>query len=366
MTKLLRTTENGLYCPQGDFYVDPWRAMPRAVVTHAHSDHARWGSDNYLAARAGAAIFHLRLGHEANFDFVDYGETRTINGVQLSLHPAGHMTGAAQVRIEHQGEVCVVSGDYKLQADLTCRSFEPIRCHTFVTESTFGLPIYRWQDSTEVFAEINSWWKSNQEQGKASLLYGYTVGKAQRLLAGIDSTIGPIFGHGAIINACEAYRECGVNLPEVQRVMSVERDFDWSRALVVAPPSANGTPWMRRFGRVSTGMASGWMRVRGIRRRKVVDRGFVLSDHVDWSSMLTAIRETGAETVWVTHGYVRQVVEHLNQIGLNAAALATQYGNEEDDDVAGVEDEVEAQVAPPLAPPPLTVPNSTEEGEVSS
>jgi putative mRNA 3-end processing factor len=230
-----------------------------------------------------------------------------------------------------------------------------------VTESTFGLPIYRWQDSPEVFAEINAWWKLNQEQGKASLLYGYTVGKAQRLLAGIDSTIGPIFGHGAIINACEAYRECGVNLPEVQRVMSVDRNFDWSRALVIAPPSANGTPWMRRFGRVSTGMASGWMRVRGIRRRKVVDRGFVLSDHVDWSSMLTAIRETFAETVLVTHGYVRQVVEHLNQIGLNAAALATQYGNEEDDDVAVAEDEVDDQNAPPLA-----TPRSTEEGEVLS
>ncbi len=340
MTKLLRTTEFGLYCPPGDFYVDPWRGVPRAVVTHAHSDHARWGSESYLTAREGEGIFRLRLGQEANFDFVDYGETRSLNGVRVSLHPAGHMTGAAQVRIEYQGEVCVVSGDYKLADDPTCRAFEPVRCHTFVTESTFGLPIYRWTPSAEVFGDINAWWRSNQEQGKASLLYGYTVGKAQRLLAGIDSAIGPIFGHGAIINACEAYRACGVKLPEVERVLSAEKGFDWSRALVVAPPSANGTPWMRRFGRVSTGMASGWMRVRGIRRRKVVDRGFVLSDHVDWSSMLTAIRETGAETVWVTHGYVRQVVEHLKKIGLQAAALATQFGNEEDDDVGVETDEV--------------------------
>jgi putative mRNA 3-end processing factor len=346
MTQLLRTTDSGLYCPQGDFYIDPWRAVRRAVVTHAHSDHARWGSEGYLAAREGIGIFRLRLGREASIDFADYGEVRHINGVRVSLHPAGHMTGAAQVRLEYQGEVCVVSGDYKLEADPTCRRFEPIRCHTFVTESTFGLPIYRWGPPAAVFADINTWWRSNQEQGKASLLYGYTVGKAQRLLAGMDATIGPIFGHGAIINACEAYRESGVKLPEVQRVMTVDKSYDWSRALVVAPPSANGTPWMRRFGRVSTGMASGWMRVRGIRRRKVVDRGFVLSDHVDWSSMLTAIRETHAETVWVTHGYVRQVVDYLRSVGLQAAALATQYGNEEDDDVAVAGDEVAAEGAP--------------------
>jgi putative mRNA 3-end processing factor len=341
MTKLLRTTDRGLYCPQGDFYVDPWRGVPRAVVTHAHSDHARLGSDYYLAAAEGEGIFRLRLGQEATFDFVEYGETRLINGVKVNLHPAGHMTGAAQVRLEYKGEVCVVSGDYKLEEDSTCQRFEPVRCHTFVTESTFGLPIYRWAPSNQVFEEINAWWRGNQEQGKASLLYGYTIGKAQRLLAGIDATNGPLFGHGAIINACEAYRTCGVKLPDVQRVMTVEKGFDWSRALIVAPPSANGTPWMRRFGRVSTGMASGWMRVRGIRRRKVVDRGFVLSDHVDWSSMLTAIHDTGAETVWVTHGYVRQVVEHLQKIGLNAVALATQYGSEEDDDLATTTEETQ-------------------------
>jgi putative mRNA 3-end processing factor len=334
MTQILRTTDKGLHCPQGDFYIDPWHGVRRAVVTHAHSDHARWGSESYLAAREGAAIFHLRLGREANFDFVDYGEVRHLNGVRVSLHPAGHMAGAAQVRIEYQGEVCVVSGDYKLDQDPTCRAFEPVRCHTFVTESTFGLPIYRWQPCAEVFAEINAWWRASQQQGKASLLYGYTVGKAQRLLAGIDAAIGPIFGHGAIVNACQAYHECGVQLPEVQSVMQVDRGFDWSRALIVAPPSANGTPWMRRFGRISTGMASGWMRVRGIRRRKVVDRGFVLSDHVDWPGMLSAIRETRAENIWVTHGYVEQVAAYLKTIGFQARALVTQYGDVEDDDIA--------------------------------
>lgn len=356
MTKLLHTTESGLYCPHGDFYVDPWRGVPRAVVTHAHSDHTRWGSDNYLAAREGAGIFRLRLGRESNIDFVDYGESRTINGVHVSLHPAGHMTGAAQVRIEYGGEVCVVSGDYKLADDPTCRRFEPVRCHTFVTESTFGLPIYRWRPGTEVFAEIDSWWRANQQQGKASILFGYTVGKAQRLLSGIDASIGPIFGHGAIINACDAYRDCGVTLPELRRVNSVDKSFDWSRALIVAPPSANGTPWMRRFGRLSTAMASGWMRVRGIRRRRVVDRGFVISDHVDWPDLLSAVEATGAETVWVTHGYVRPVVEYLKQQGLNSAALATQFGNEEDDDVV-VEEEATSET-PPLAPP-----RRTREGE---
>ena len=179
---LLTETKNGLYCEAGDFYVDPWNPVPRAVVTHAHADHARWGCEAYLAAKTGEHIFRMRLGDKADFQFVDFGENVSMNGVKVSLHPAGHMTGSSQIRIEHQGEVIVASGDYKLETDATCESFEPVKCHTFITESTFGLPIYRWQNPDEVFEDINAWWRENQANGRASVLFGYTVGKAQRLL----------------------------------------------------------------------------------------------------------------------------------------------------------------------------------------
>ncbi|MEJ2517439.1 MAG: ligase-associated DNA damage response exonuclease [Methyloceanibacter sp.] len=332
MTQLLKLTSRGLYCDAGDFYIDPWAPVERAVVTHAHSDHARSGHKKYLAAKEGEHIFRLRLGGEPEFDFVEFGERRHLNGVTLSLHPAGHMTGSAQVRIERRGEVCVVSGDYKLQSDPTTRMFEPIRCETFVTESTFGLPIFQWQPSDSVFGEINAWWSANKAVGKPTVLYGYSVGKAQRLLASVDPDIGPIFGHGAIINACAAYRACGVSLPEVRSVQSAASKYNLRGALVVAPPSAHGTPWIRRFDNAATGMASGWMRVRGIRRRRAMDRGFTISDHVDWLGMLDTIRATEAGRVWVTHGYTSQVVDYLRQLGYDAKELITQFRGEVVDD----------------------------------
>ncbi len=325
---ILQETPVGLYCEAGNFYVDPWRPVPRAIITHAHSDHARSGCESYLAARSGSAILQMRLGQSARIHFVDYGDVVTIGGAKVSLHPAGHMTGSAQVRIEVQGEVCVVSGDYKLQSDPTCPSFEPVRCHTFVTESTFGLPLYRWDEPAEVFTEINGWWRDNQGRGAASLLLGYTVGKAQRLLASVDPTIGPIFAHGAILNACRAYRACQVKLPELGNCLAVQGKFDWSRALIVAPPSVLGTTWLRRFGNVSTAMASGWMRVRGIRRRRAVDRGFALSDHVDWQDLMQAIALTRASSVWVTHGYTQQVVRTLQMRGLDARVVRTEFSGE--------------------------------------
>ena len=332
MEPLLAETTKGLYCPAGDFYVDPWQPVNHAVVTHAHADHARRGCKAYLAAKSGEHIFRMRLGNQADFQFVDFAETVTINGVNVSLYPAGHMTGSAQIRIEHRGQIVVASGDYKLQSDPTCAAFEPVRCHTFISESTFGLPIYRWEESQVVFNQINDWWRGNQQQGKASILFGYTVGKAQRLLSGVDSNIGPIFAHGAILRACDAYRKCGVKLPELLNVMEAEKDIDWSKALVVAPPSARGSTWLRRFGDVSLAMASGWMRVRGVRRRRVVDRGFVISDHVDWLGMLNAIEQSEADSVWVTHGYTEQVVRHLRGRGLDARSVQTQFRGELEDE----------------------------------
>lgn len=327
---LLTETPNGLYCSAGDFYVDPWRPVDRAVVTHPHADHARPGCKHYLAAKEGHAIFRMRLGDAASIEFVDFGEVQSIGGVNVSLHPAGHMTGSAQVRLEAKGEVVVVSGDYKLQQDATCRDFEPLRCHTFITESTFGLPIYSWEATGIVAESINGWWKKNIAAGRASLLLGYTVGKAQRLLSIINPDLGPIATHGAISKACEAYRACGVKLPCTVNVTDCDKDFDWSQCLIIAPPSALGTTWPRRFGNLSTAMASGWMQVRGIRRRRQVDRGFVVSDHVDWEDLMKAVSMTQAENIWVTHGYTKQVVKALCNRGLNAREVVTKFGVDEE------------------------------------
>ncbi len=329
--ELFKLNDCGLYCPHGDFYIDPWKPVERAVITHAHSDHARWGMKRYLCSKEGERVLRLRLGPEMRIDTVEYGEAIHINGVRVSLHPAGHVLGSAQVRVEHRGQVGVVTGDYKTEADLTCTPFELVKCHTFVTESTFGLPIYRWRPESEVFSQIHDWWRSNQEQGKASLLLGYALGKAQRALSGLDPEVGPIFLHGAVRKITDGYRATGVPLPPTQQVWEVNKSFDWSRAIILAPPSANGTPWLRRFGDHSTAFMSGWMAIRGARRRRAVDRGFVLSDHVDWPALLNTISATEAECVWVTHGYSSVVVQYLKEQGLDARVLPTRWEGEQDD-----------------------------------
>src|SRR5437660_881780 len=245
---LLETTDRGLYCPSGGFFVDPWEPVDRAVVTHAHADHACWGCGRYLTTRAGEGVLRVRAGIEAAVDSVPYGGPVLINGVSVSLPPAGHILGSAQVRIEHQGQVWVVSGDYKVEPDPTCAAFEPVRCHVFVSESTFGLPIYRWPPQAEVFAAINTWWRANAAAGRPTLLFGYALGKAQRLLAGLDPGVGPIYTHGAVEKITQDYRDSAVALPPTHYVGEAPRGTDWKRALVLAPPSAHGTPWSRKFG----------------------------------------------------------------------------------------------------------------------
>lgn len=329
---LLQMTDAGLYCAAGDFYIDPWQPVGRAVVTHAHADHAYGGSNHYLAAAPGERVLRLRLGEEASITALPYGEAVTVNGVRLSLHPAGHILGSAQVRVEAGGEVWVVSGDYKTGFDRTCAPFELVRCHTFISEATFGLPIYRWPAQEEVFGEINAWWRRNAAEGRASVLFAYALGKAQRVLAGIDPAIGPLYVHGAVHAMNTAYAASGVALPPSEYVQEYAARTgsrsDWAQALVVAPPSAQGTPWLRRLGDISTAFASGWMRVRGQRRRRSVDRGFVLSDHVDWPSLLEVIAATGAERVLVTHGSVAPVVRWLREHGTDAYGLDTHFGGE--------------------------------------
>ena len=324
----------GLYCPPGDFYIDPWRPVPRAVITHAHADHARIGHGHYLAAAPAEGVLRSRLG-EIDLQTLPYGQAIVHNGVGVSLHPAGHVLGSAQVRLEHGGQVWVASGDYKVAPDRTCAPFEPVRCDVFITESTFGLPIYRWHSDDAIFADINAWWSSNADAGRASVLACYSFGKAQRILSGVDPSIGSIIVHGAVEPLNRAYRAAGVALPPTRLVTDVEDKKDLRRALVLCPPSAVASTWLRRFGETSTAFASGWMQLRGARRRGGYDRGFVLSDHADWPGLLGAIAATGAQRVIVTHGSIPVMVRYLMEQGLEAEGFQTEYGDEPGEEDAG-------------------------------
>lgn len=328
--RLLRPSDSGLYCEAGDFFVDPWRRVDRAVITHAHSDHLRWGMGSYLVSKPGEEVSRIRAGEGAAVQAVEYGLRTRIGDAVVSLHPAGHVLGSAQIRIEVDGEVAVVSGDYKAEPDPSCAPFEPVKCHTFVTESTFGLPIYRWAPQAEVMADVHAWWRGNREAGKCSLLMGYALGKSQRALAALSDEVGPIYLHGALVKLTEAYARQGVVFPRYQAVSEMPKGHDFSGAMVLAPPSAAGTPWTRRFGDLSDGFLSGWMAIRGARRRRAVDRGFVMSDHVDWPSLLASVKATEAETVWVTHGYTATVVRYLRDLGFDAAILAGHFEREDE------------------------------------
>ncbi len=331
--------ENGLYCPAGDLYIDPWQPVDFAVVTHAHSDHARGGSRHYITAETGRQLLQERLGEQACVQGLEFSQGVTRNGVNISLHPAGHILGSAQVRVEYRGEVWVISGDYKLEADSTCVPFQPVRCHTFVTESTFGLPIYRWCPPAETFGQINAWWRGNQSAGRTSVIFAYSLGKAQRLLAGIDASLGPIFVHGAVMRFLPIYASAGVKLPPAQHATTESVRAAKGSGLVIAPLSTNGSPWLRKFGELSTAFASGWMQIRGARRRRALDRGFVLSDHADWNGLLATIRATGAERIWVTHGHTLPLVRWLTENGYEAETVATRFEGEEpaEETAAGAE-----------------------------
>ncbi len=337
---VLRMTERGLYCEAGDFYIDPWMAVERAVVTHAHGDHLCRGCRSYLFAQPGEALVSLRLDGAPgqHLQPVPYGQTIELNGVRVSLHPAGHILGSAQVRVQQGAEVWVVTGDYKLEPDPTCEPFELVGCHTLITEATFGLPVYRWPQPERVIAEIEAWWQANQREQRASLLFAYSLGKAQRILASLDNSVGPIYTHGAVQRINSAYRRSGVPLPPASRATAV-KDAQWDQSLIVAPVTAKGTAWTRRFGPHTSGFASGWMRVRGNRRRRAVDRGFVLSDHADWPGLIQVARASGAERVWVTHGYTHTFARWLREQGIAAEPLETPFEREEREETIQGEDE---------------------------
>ncbi len=324
MTSLIQETPAGLYCEIGDFYVDPSRRVPRAVITHAHADHARPGSAKYLATREGRRILRTRLGPSAVIDTLSYGEQHLINGVTVSFHPAGHILGSAQVRVEYRGEVWVVSGDYKIEPDPTCAAFEHVRCHTFITESTFGLPVYRWPAQQEIFEDINRWWKQCRDTDKVAVAFAYSLGKAQRLIAGVDPSIGPIYCHPSVEQLNQDYRASGIHLPKTWLPTQAPARKSWGGVLLVAPPAMANSAWLATFGAASTAMISGWMLTRATRRSQSFDRGFPLSDHADWPGLLKAIEETQADQILVTHGESGPLIRWLTECGKDASALNKQ------------------------------------------
>ena len=339
MEQLLQFTDRGIFCARAGVYLDPWKPVERAVISHGHSDHAYPGHQHYLCTTDAMPVIRHRLYlNDHSIQTLAYGEEVSINGVNFSFHPAGHIPGSAQIRVEYRNEVWVFSGDYKTQDDGISKPFELLRCNFFITESTFGLPIYKWKSQQEVFNEINQWWIKNQGEGKSSVITGYTLGKSQRILKNVDPSIGKIFTHGAVDSINKVMRSQGIDLREAPRVSDDLPKEELKGALIICPPSAIGSPWIRRFLPYSLGVASGWMKLRGTRRRRGADRGFVLSDHADWNELNAVIRSTGAEKVYVTHGYSEIFAHWLNTQGIEAHEVKTRFEGELGEMAEGIGD----------------------------
>lgn len=337
MQQLVELRAEGISCPTGRFSIDPWQPVEYALITHAHSDHVSRGSAHYLTTEEGAALLRERLGAQASLQTVRYGERININGVAVSFHPAGHILGSSQIRLESEGDIWNITGDFKLHADPTCIQYEPVRCHHLITEATFALPIYRWPQPEQVNVQVHEWWRENQARGRTSVLYAYALGKAERVLAGLDEETGPIGLHGAVLRFIPGYKAAGVRFPPFVPANAENAGILRGRGLVIAPPSAANTPWLKKFGDSSFGFASGWMMIRGHRRRRALDRGFVLSDHADWEGLLRAVELSMAEHVLATHGASEAFVRWLCEQGLHAETLQTPYAGEEEETGTGEE-----------------------------
>lgn len=325
---LLVHTALGLYCPKADVYLDPWKPVKKAILSHGHADHARWGSSSYLCTPTAAPVIKYRLG-EINLQTLPFGEEKLINGVSFSFHPAGHILGSAQIKVSYKGEMVVFSGDYKTANDGFSEAFEPVKCHTFITESTFGLPVYHWQDQKWVFNEMEEWCKNNRNNGQLSILYGYSLGKAQRILQGLPESVGPIFTHSTIEAVLNVMRNQGVFLKNTIPVNEHLTRAELLSGVIIAPPAVQNSNWLKKFEPIRNGVVSGWMALRGARRRRNADKGFVLSDHADWEGLNEAISLTGAENVFVTHGYTDILSKWLIDKGLNAHPLETNFEGDE-------------------------------------
>lgn len=333
---MLKFTNKGIFCDPGGFYIDPWKPVDKAIITHGHADHARWGMKQYLCHYLTVPILKSRIGVDIHVQGVEYNEPLVINGVKISLHPAGHIIGSAQIRLEYKGRVTVISGDYKLQDDGLSTPFELVRCHEFISESTFGLPIYNWMSVTKQNEQLRNWVQQNQANGRTSVMVGYALGKAQRIMKALEG-VAPLNVHFAVAKLNQAYESAGVQLPAYNVVNFQEGLKHLDKGIVIVPPSLLDSNVIRKIPNKADAICSGWMQVRGARRWRSADAGFAMSDHADWNGLLLAIRTTGAEKVYVTHGQTAVFTKYLNESGIDAEEIKTEFGAEDEIDEKLVE-----------------------------
>lgn len=326
---LLKFTPKGIYCIPGKFYIDPWRPVDLAVITHGHADHARSGMKKYLCHHFTKPILHSRIGKEIECQSVEYGEILNINGVKVSLHPAGHIIGSAQIRMEYKGYVSVVSGDYKIQDDGISTPFESVKCNEFVSESTFGLPVYNWLSVAAQEQQMRNWVQQNKANGKTSVFIGYSLGKSQRIMKALEG-LDELNVHYSIAKLNEAYESVGVQLPDYKTIDLREDKKHLDGKIVILPPALIDNPAMKKIPNLAYAICSGWMQIRGARRWRSADAGFAISDHADWQGLISAIKATKAEKVHITHGQTAVFSKYLNEIGISADEVKTEYGNDEE------------------------------------
>lgn len=330
---LIRATDQGLVCRQGNFVIDPCKPCDIALITHAHADHARPVAKTYYAAESSVPLLKHRLGQELDIRGVPFGHVQSFGNTAVSFHAAGHVLGSAQIRIQGPNDVWVFTGDFKRDADPSCEPFELVKCDTFITEATFALPVYRWQPGPVIAEQIMTWWEQMQAEQRPAVLFAYSLGKAQRVLSELTAfTDKSVYLHGAMTALTKLYRDAGISMLPTQAIDLQNKKTDYRGQLILAPPGASGSAWMRRFPKASTGFCSGWMRVRGNRRRRGYDRGFVLSDHADWPGLLRTIEQTGASRVLTTHGQSGALVRLLREQGLDAQELQTHFSDDGDSD----------------------------------
>lgn len=334
--KLVKFTKKGIYCIPGKFYLDPWLPVDDAIISHGHADHARYGMKHYLCQTDSVAILKHRLGADIHVESLDYTEPKMINGVLVSFYPAGHVIGSAQIRLEYKGFVVVFTGDYKVTHDHLTVPFEPIKCHEFITESTFGLPIYNWLSEDQLQQQMQDWVQHNQSHNRTSVFLGYSLGKAQRimkLMEGLDQ----IYVHSAIHNLNAAIESSGISLPAAELLTYDFKKDAVQNKIVILPPGLLGSKLLKKIPNAATAICSGWMQIRGNRRWKAVDAGFAVSDHADWKGLLSAVKASEAEKVYVTHGSQATFSKYLNEIGIASAEVKTEYGAEDDEKEATAE-----------------------------
>ena len=329
--KFIKFTKKGIYCIPGKFYLDPWYPVDYAIISHGHADHSRWGNKHYLCHQDSKNILLHRLGKDISIETLNFNEIKTINGVKVSFYPAGHIIGSVQIKLEYKGKVVVFSGDYKTNPDFITTPFEPVKCHEFITESTFGLPIYSWKAETVLQNQLQQWIVNNQKQNKTSVFFGYSLGKAQRIMSLVDG-IDEVYVHSAINNLNQAISKSGIILPKSKLITSDFNKKDIQNKIVILPPALLGSNLLKKIPNAATAICSGWMQIRGNRRWKGVDAGFAVSDHADWDGLLSAVRATEAEKVYVTHGSQAVFSKYLNEIGIESQEVVTEYGTEDNED----------------------------------